>query len=274
MAKKKEIAQEVADQRIGEVATDMIVRSKVAAALTTDDVRKYFDPQNKCSDVEIGMFIKICQAQNLNPFIREAYLIKYAGSPAQIITGYEVYLKRAEKSGLWGGEKVWTEGDGANVKCCIEIYRKDWQKPLYHEVYLREYAVSANPLWRSKPLTMIKKVARAQAYRLAFPENLGGLPYTSDEFSPGPEVEPSKPAGKPIVTEPEELNQPEPVSGTLPGTLPDFDKIIKTIMLDKHVSAASMRDILSVKFKRKITKMSDLTMIEKEATVKLLQEGK
>ena len=37
-------------------------------------------------------------------------------------------------------------------------------------------------MWASKPYTMIKKVAIAQGFRLAFPDEIGGMPYTADEL--------------------------------------------------------------------------------------------
>lgn len=140
---------------------------------------------------EAKRFLEICRAFNLNPFKREIYLIPY-GKQANIIVGYEVYLKRAERSGKLAGWRVWTEGkiEDGSLKACIEIRRKDWSEPFYHEVYFSEYK-QETPIWKSKPLTMIKKVAIAQGFRLAFPEELGGLPYTQDEIdeiSSQPEV--------------------------------------------------------------------------------------
>ena len=37
-------------------------------------------------------------------------------------------------------------------------------------------------VWREKPGTMLKKVAIAQAFRLAFPDEMGSLPYTAEEM--------------------------------------------------------------------------------------------
>lgn len=125
-------------------------------------------------------FLQICQAFKLNPFKREIYLIPY-GNQANIIVGYEVYLKRAERSGKLAGWKVWIEKDrDGEVKACIRIKRKDWEEPFEHEVYMREYKRDTQ-IWREKPYTMLKKVAIAQGFRLAFPEELGGIPYTQDE---------------------------------------------------------------------------------------------
>ncbi len=43
--------------------------------LTTETVKNYLGGQD-ASDQEILMFLELCKAQNLNPFIRDAYLVK------------------------------------------------------------------------------------------------------------------------------------------------------------------------------------------------------
>jgi len=137
---------------------------------------------NNLPEQHIKKFIHIAKAFNLNPFTREIYGIPY-GNNFNIIVGYEVYIKRAERSGKLAGWKAWTEGslkDG-DLKGCIEIKRKDWDEPFYHEVYFDEYNQN-NSMWKSKPRTMIKKVAIAQGFRLAFPDELAGMPYTADEI--------------------------------------------------------------------------------------------
>ncbi len=126
-------------------------------------------------------FIEICKVFNLNPLKKEIYLIPRKGG-VSIVVGYEAYLKRAERSGKLDGWKVWTEGNSEEntLKACIQIKRKDWSEPFYHEVYYLEYKQDTK-IWKTKPITMIKKVAIAQGFRLAFPEELGGLPYIIDE---------------------------------------------------------------------------------------------
>ena len=67
-------------------------------------------------------------------------------------------------------------------------HRKDFQFPFVHDVYFVEYVGrkrdgSVTEFWRNKPITMIKKVAMAQGFRLCFSDELGGMPYTSEELS-------------------------------------------------------------------------------------------
>ncbi len=141
------------------------------------------------NDDQAKKFIHIAKSFGLNPFKREIYAIPY-GKTWNIITGYEVYIKRAERSGKLAGWRAWTEGSKENgdLKGCIEIKRKDWDEPFYHEVYFDEYN-QGNSMWEKKPRTMIKKVAIAQGFRLAFPDELAGMPYTADEISEIEEAE-------------------------------------------------------------------------------------
>lgn len=105
------------------------------------------------------------------------------GQKFNIIVGYEVYLKKVDKTGRCDGWSVRTEGQGNNLKAIIEIHRKDFTAPFRHEVYFAEYKQDTD-IWKSKPITMIKKVAVAQGFRLAFPTEFGSMPYIAEEFDP------------------------------------------------------------------------------------------
>ncbi|MCQ2053179.1 MAG: phage recombination protein Bet [archaeon] len=136
-------------------------------------------------------FIDVCCAYGLNPIKKEVYGVPY-GDKFNIIVGYESYIKRAERSGLLSGWKVETVGTGNDMKAVITINRKDWNAPFVHEVDFSEYNTNQN-LWKTKPKTMIKKVAIAQGFRMCFSETLGGMPYTADELpdemsTPSPNV--------------------------------------------------------------------------------------
>lgn len=147
------------------------------------------------------MFIQIAQAFGLNPFKREIYCIPYGGK-VSILTGYEVYLKRAARLGKldgWKCEAFGTVEDGS-LYAKVTIYRKDWSKPFEHTAYYVE-AVNKNSygkpisVWAKMPIFMTKKVAIAQAFRLCFPDEFGGMPYTTDEIDKGgiEDVTPSAP---------------------------------------------------------------------------------
>lgn len=169
---------------------------EVATPIDEQKIIEYLDAfglSTNLTDNEKKQFVEIAVAYQLNPFKREIYCIKYMKNVKQpngqwekeaalsIITGYEVYLKRAERTGKSDGWNLWTEGSGENIVAKIELFRKDWSRPLKHEVAFREYN-QGNKIWKDKPLTMIKKVVIAQAFRMAYPDEMGGMPYTSDEL--------------------------------------------------------------------------------------------
>lgn len=156
-----------------------------------DKIRQYLDAMNLTTNLtkpQVQQFIEIAQAFGLNPFKREIYASKY-GDNFSIIVGYETYIKRAERSGRLSGWHVATQGtmgDGS-LKAVITIHRKDWDHPFTHEVYYSEYVQKTKDgyptkFWKDKPFTMLKKVAISQGFRLCFSDELGGLPYTSEEM--------------------------------------------------------------------------------------------
>lgn len=138
---------------------------------------------------EIVLFLNQCQMFQLNPFKREIYLIKYGSYPAQIVVGYETYLKRAERSKQWDGMESGIKGSlkKRDLVAWAKIYRKDWKRPLYHEVDYDEFVKKTKEnevtrFWEKMPKTMLKKVAISQAFRLAFPDEMAGMPYIVEEI--------------------------------------------------------------------------------------------
>lgn len=131
-------------------------------------------------------FVEIAKAYGLNPFKREIYCVAYGGQTS-IITGYEVYIKRAERTGKLDGWNVEIEGKDNDMKAILTIYRNDWKQTFKHEAYFEEAANRTkdgelNSVWKKMPRFMLKKVAIAQGFRLCFSDELGGMPYTGDEL--------------------------------------------------------------------------------------------
>ena len=167
--------------------------------LSPDIVKKYLVPSGtNVSDQEVQLFLKLCQYQGLNPFLREVYLIKYGTQPANMVTGKEVFTKRAQANpnyaGIEAGITVMTnKGDlvrrEGSMKLPGEVLIGGWAKvhikghdvSSFDEVSLEEYT-GTGPLWKSKPATMIRKVAIVHALREAFPEQFEGL-YSQEEIS-------------------------------------------------------------------------------------------
>lgn len=154
---------------------------------------------------EFKFFTSLCKARGLNPFLKEAYCIKYGKEPAQIVVGKDAVLKRAIKNPNYDGmesgvivqnketsEIIERKGtfylrDSENiVGGWAKVYRKDWQHPTYCSVAFDEVAQKKNDgklnfNWSGKGATMVEKVAKVRALRETFVEELGGM-YAAEEM--------------------------------------------------------------------------------------------
>lgn len=151
------------------------------------------------SDADLVQFISICKFNQLNPFLNEAYLVKYGNSPATMIVSKEALMKRAEACPGYDGFEagiIVQDKTGAvrEEQGCFMlpgdtlvggwavVHRTDKKYPYVAKVSLQEYTTGKS-LWTSKPSTMIRKVAIVQALREAFPAQLGAM-YTQEEQQP------------------------------------------------------------------------------------------
>ena len=154
---------------------------------------------------EFKMFTSLCKARKLNPFLKEAYCIKYGKQPAQIVVGKDAVLKRAIlnpnfdgiESGvivqcIETGEVIERKGtfyikaEEKLVGGWARVYRKNWTHPTYCSVSFDEVAQtksdgSLNSNWAGKGATMVEKVAKVRALRETFIEDLGGM-YEAEEM--------------------------------------------------------------------------------------------
>lgn len=153
------------------------------------------------TDQEVILFMKTCQAQKLNPFAQgEAYLIKFGNDPAQMVVGKDAYMRRAEENPAYRGHKsgiVVLRGEQVIQKegTCLypgETLLGGWcrvhrtrtggsEEEIFKEVSLKEYD-KGQANWKTKPCTMIEKVAVSQALRSAFPKDYEGM-YVAEEVS-------------------------------------------------------------------------------------------
>ncbi len=170
--------------------------------LTLDFVKKYLvrGRADLTSDQEVVFFMNTCKMQKLNPLVQgECYLIKYSEKePAQMVVGKDAYLRRAydnpnylqKQDGIIvqrGNEIIKKEGcclyPGESLIggwCRVSFVKRDAERTAYKEVSLSEYDKGmAN--WKSKPATMINKVAISQCVRDAFPKDYEGL-YSEEEM--------------------------------------------------------------------------------------------
>lgn len=192
-------------------------------------VKKYLVSGNpeKITDQEIVMFMNLCKYQHLNPFLKEAYCIKYGNSPATIVTGKAALEKRANRcegyEGFEAGVIVITakgeiekrvgtlviNGETLVGGWC-DVWVSRFKKPVSVTVSLNEYISkkadgSINAQWSGKPATMIRKVAKVQALREAFPEDFEGM-YSAEEMG----VNENEIDANPMQEQPQPQIQPQP----------------------------------------------------------------
>lgn len=173
--------------------------------LTPNLVRDYMvsGDKSKVTYQEVAMFMNLCKFSGLNPWLKEAYCIKYGTEPATLVVGKEAFQKRAESHPAYDGfeagiivqddetgEIIYRNGTlkllGEEiVGGYAEVWRKDKSHSTRVEVSFEEYAGrkkdgTLNSQWSKKPATMIRKVALVQALREAFPTSFGGM-YTAEE---------------------------------------------------------------------------------------------
>lgn len=166
-------------------------------------VRKYLvSGGGAITEQECMLFIALCKYQGLNPFLREAYCIKFGNSPATMVVGKEVFTKRASKNANYDGMQagVVVESDkgiehregslvlkGENlIAGWAKVYRKDFKIPIQAVASMDEYCrykKSGEKMdnWEKMPATMIRKVAIVQALREAFPADFQGM-YSQEEM--------------------------------------------------------------------------------------------
>lgn len=208
--------------------------------LSVSTVKNYLVSGNgNVTDQEVVMFLNLCKFNRLNPFLREAYLIKYGSSPATMVVGKDAILKRAMRnprySGFQAGVYV-VRQDGTleerpgSLTLPGESLAGGWAKvvvkrfdcPVEAAVSFEEYCQrkDGKPTsnWAVRPATMIRKVALVQALREAFPEDLSDM-YAAEEMGMdeqalghNPVVLPPEPAPAPVqpAREAPAVQQPTP----------------------------------------------------------------
>lgn len=183
---------------------------------------------------EFKFFTELCKVRGLNPFLREAYCIKYSNkTPATIVVGKDAILKRAVLNPKYNGMKsgiIVTNENGEEKKRTgtfklptetlvggwAEVFRKDWENSIEASVSLEETIQrksdgEPNSNWTKQPATMIEKVAKVRALREAFVEDLGGM-YEAEEMNVDlPEL---KEEDRIIVQDEEDNSETEPTENS------------------------------------------------------------
>lgn len=151
-------------------------------------------------DRDIIGFMMMCQAQRLNPYAKDAYLVGYDGKNGpefSQITAHQALLKRAEVSEYFDGMQsgiIVVDSEGKVSEVEGDFYTREqeviggWAKvyhakrkgyPFYKRLRLEAFK-KENAFWDRDPAGQICKCAEADALRTAFPTMLGGL-YIAEE---------------------------------------------------------------------------------------------
>jgi phage recombination protein Bet len=162
-------SQEIASPIHFDEAAMSLIKAKVAPNAT---------------NTEFELLMYLSRKYNLDPILKQIWLVKFGDAPAQIYAGRDGYLEIAHRSGHFDGMKSWVEYEEdpkegrvpVRGKCIV--YRNDMTHPIESEVLFKEYTTKKN-LWQTKPSVMLIKVAESVCLRKAF--RVSGL-YDPDEM--------------------------------------------------------------------------------------------
>jgi phage recombination protein Bet len=140
------------------------------------------------SEKEFEVFVQLGMATGLNPFLKEMWAVKFGDSAAQIFVGRDGYRKVISKSPNYDchtAEAVYENDEfdydsstglvkhkynfknrGKLVGAYALVWMKSSSRPFFSWAELSEYDKNQS-LWKTMKATMIKKVAEAQAIRMA-----------------------------------------------------------------------------------------------------------
>lgn len=152
---------------------------------------------------EFKFFTELCKVRKLNPFLKQAYCIKYGNEPATLVVGKDVLVERAVRHPMYDGKEsgiivIGDNGEQIERNGCFfapdetviggwcRVYRKDRLHPEYMSVAVEEVAGKRkdgtyNVNWKSKTATMVEKVAKVRALRESFIDEFQGM-YEAEEF--------------------------------------------------------------------------------------------
>ena len=200
------------------MTNEITTKTAAVQALTKEKLLEFLKiggVAQKLNDEEKLQVVEVAQACGLKPFKREIYCNTYGEGQyrqTSIITGYEVYIKRAERTGKLNGWTVDVDGEGDDMKATITIYRKDWDKPFKHVAFLPEciqYSKKTgkpNSICAKFPCFIPRKAAIAEGLVLCFPDKWGAIPSPPAD-PPEPKKAEKKTAAKSTAVEAEVVDK-------------------------------------------------------------------
>ena len=162
--------------------------------LSIAEIKRTFCP--KATDQEAANFLHLCRYMGLNPFVKDAYLIKFGDNPATMVVGKDAFMKRADAhpqfAGITSGVIV-LSGDKIDNRTGTLVLKGDeivggWARVARNDrkvdvdvtVTFSEFNNNRG-LWKTMPSVMIEKCAIVTALRRAFPATFSGM-YDSAEM--------------------------------------------------------------------------------------------
>jgi len=204
---------------------------------------------------ELAVFIYRARAYYLDPLKGEISVqVRNKDLPAKrqmvVIVQRDGYLTVAHRSGMFGGMQSGTrkEQDPETKKWIIKGWAKVWNKaypdtPVEIEVDFDEYCptnLDYAPLWKSKPKTMIQKVAESQALRRAF--NISGV-YEMAELDTWDEQK--------KLTAPASETDDDPITPVLKKTVEDVAKTKGVEVDTKGMTQGQARSFIAENLNKK-----------------------
>ncbi len=117
---------------------------------------------------QFRMFLEVCKATRLNPFLKEIWFVPAVG----VMAGRDGYLRVANEHPQFDGMSTTVERDekGVPLKATCSVWRKDRNHPIICEAWYSEYRKNSN-VWQTYPSAMISKVAEVLALKRSFAIN-------------------------------------------------------------------------------------------------------
>lgn len=136
------------------------------------------------TDGELMFFMLYCKQHGLDPFARQAHLLKTKNGP-QVCLGIDGMRIRAAQSGEYGGQDepaFELDPKGAVLACRVVVYRiVQGQRVPFPAVAWMAESRGTSPIWSQRPRGMLEKCAEAKALRKAFPDRCGAF-YAPEEL--------------------------------------------------------------------------------------------
>lgn len=260
--------------------------------LTISTEQDWWTPRQEAALAQLGIaeapkadqavFLHQCQRTGLDPFARQIYMIgrwskngtKYTIQTS--IDGFRLIGRRAADAGRetlevtdtqWcGADGVWRDvwlADEPPAAARVAVIRNGGRFPAV--ALFKEYAGTTKSgdltqMWREKGALTIAKCAEALAWRKAFPQDLSGL-YTGDEMQQADRASRATPAPQP---------EPEPDADGVTGITPDQSRRIGDLMGQLSLGKSAMLDIAEQIAGRPIGASTDLSEIEAEQVIAML----